>query len=62
MDLLEYGSVIKEVVDSFKKMCDFIEQSDNLGCKKCPVFNECFYKDKHDRLVELMDLLEIKRR
>jgi hypothetical protein len=59
MDLLNYENTIKKVIDSFRKMCDYIEQSKE-GCKNCPVFKDCFYNGKHNGLKELMDDLNIK--
>jgi len=54
-------STVKELIDSFIKICDYIETTDGIGCIKCPIFNECFHKDKHKGLSELMDSLAIKR-
>lgn len=54
--------IVKEVVDSFLKICDFIEKSEGIGCIKCPVQNDCFYKDKHSGLPSLMFELGIERR
>jgi len=31
--------VVKNFIDSFLKMCDFIEQTDVIGCGKCPVYH-----------------------
>jgi len=57
MDLSKREKVIREIVDSFKKMCDYIEQTDGIGCGKCPVYKECF-KEKHDGIKELIDDLD----
>jgi len=57
----KYEKVIREVVDSFLKMCDYIERTDGIGCDKCPVQFECFHGDKHDKLNELMKELGIER-
>jgi len=58
----KHEKTIMEVVDSFRKMCDFIERSDDIGCIKCPIQNDCFHKDKHKGLPELMRELGIERR
>lgn len=58
--LNNHKNAIIELVDSFRKMCDFIEYSENIGCEKCPVFSQCFYTNKHGGLRELMDDLKIK--
>ena len=58
----KHEKVIREVVDSFLKMCDFIEESLEIGCVKCPVQSACFYKGKHKGLPELMRELGIERR
>jgi len=60
MPLNEHENTVKELIDSFRKMCDFIEQTDEIGCGKCPVFNACFYKDKHKGLKALMNELNIE--
>jgi len=54
-------NAVKEVVDLFLKMCDFIEKSNDIGCIKCPVQKECF-KDKHSGLPSLMLELGIERK
>jgi hypothetical protein len=59
-DLNEHKDTIVEIVDSFKKMCDFIEQSLDLGCSKCPVFNECLNEEKHQYLWALMEAMNMK--
>lgn len=56
----EYINTIKNIVDSFMKMCDFIEHEDNIGCGSCPVFKECFREGKHDKLYQLRLFLGIK--
>ena len=58
----KHEKAIKEVVDSFLKMCDYIEESNKIGCIRCPIQNDCFYKDKHKGLLELMNKLGIERR
>jgi len=60
-DLNHHQEAIKEIVDSFRKMCDYIGQNDNLGCGKCPIYNECFKENKHENLHFLMQALDIKR-
>lgn len=60
-DLNEHKDTIIITIDSFRKMCDFIEQDENLGCSKCPIFNECFKENKHEHLHMLMEALEIER-
>lgn len=42
-------------------MCDYIETTDKIGCRNCPVFNDCFYNDKHKGISELMKDLGIDR-
>jgi len=54
-------NVVKQIVDSFLKMCDYIEESDANRCIKCPVQKDCF-KGKHKGLPELMRELGIERR
>jgi len=56
----KHEKAIREVVDSFRKMCDFIEEKDDIGCIKCPVQKLCF-KGKHKGLPELMKELGIER-
>jgi len=58
----KHEKAIREVVDSFRKMCDFIEESNEIGCTKCPLRNDCFYRAKHMGLSELMKELGIERR
>lgn len=53
--------VIKNVIHSFLKMCDFIEETDDIGCSKCPVYKECCYGKKHDGLSNLMVELKIEK-
>jgi hypothetical protein len=60
-ELEQYKNAIIEVIDSFRKMCDFIEKNDNIGCARCPVFEACFYKGKHEELHKLIKELNIKR-
>jgi hypothetical protein len=60
-DINNYFDTIKSVVDSFVRMCDFIEQNDNIGCKNCPVFNDCFMNKKHNELYKLMNVLNINK-
>jgi len=57
----KHEKAIREVVNSFLKMCDYIEESDVNGCIKCPVQKDCF-KGKHKGLPELMRELGIERR
>jgi len=52
--------VIKNFIDSFLKMCDFIEQTDGIGCGKCPIYYDCF-GGKHTGLNKLMRELGIER-
>ena len=54
--------VVKNFIDSFLKMCDFIEESNEIGCTKCPLRNDCFYGAKHMGLSELMKELGIERK
>lgn len=56
-DLLvsKHEAVIIEVVDSFKKLCDFVEQKEGLGCGKCPIYNCCFHDEKHKGIKALME-------
>ena len=35
-DLNQHKSVIINIVESFKKICEFIERNDKLGCTACP--------------------------
>lgn len=53
---------IKELLDSFLNMCDFIEKTDEIGCGKCPVYDRCFHHDKHKGLVKLMEDLGVEVR
>lgn len=53
---------IKELLDSFLKMCDFIENTEGIGCGKCPVYDACFHKNKHIGLTNLMEDLGVKVR
>jgi len=52
---------IKNFIDSFLKMCDYIEQTDGISCSKCPVYNDCFHTGKHTGLHKLMRELGIER-
>lgn len=61
MDISKHESAIRELIDSFRKMCDYIEQTDNIGCRNCPVFNDCFFNNKHKGLSDLMKDLGIER-
>lgn len=56
----KHEKAIKEVVDSFLKMCDFIEESNEIGCIKCPVQKDCFHNNKHKGLSDLMKDLGIE--
>lgn len=60
-ELSNHELTIRAVIDSFQKMCDFIETSEQNECGKCPVQRSCFYKDKHKGLAELMKDLGIKQ-
>ena len=60
-DLNEYKDTIKSVVDSFLRMCDYIEENENLGCGNCPVYYRCFVHNKHEGLSALMNVLEINK-
>ncbi len=55
----EYINVIKNIVDSFLKLCDFIEKSPDLGCYHCPIHKE-WLNGKHYNLVYLMEKLGIE--
>jgi len=57
MDLNKHENTIKEIADSFIKMCDYIEQDSEIGCAKCPIMKSCYYADKHKGLFELMQEL-----
>lgn len=57
----KHEKTIINLIDSFKKICDFIEETEDIGCARCPVFKECFKQDKHIGLSELMEDLKIKR-
>jgi hypothetical protein len=61
VDLSKHENAVRELIDSFRKMCDYIETTDEIGCKNCPIFNGCFYKDKHGGLSGLMEDLGIQR-
>lgn len=35
--------------DTFLKLCDFVEETEGMGCEKCPCKEECILKgDKTD--------------
>jgi hypothetical protein len=61
MDLSKHEDTIRQLIDSFRKMCDYIETTDEIGCSNCPVFHECFHNDKHKGLLPLMNDLGIER-
>lgn len=61
MNLSKYKNTIKEIIDSFLQMCDYIEETDNIGCGNCPIFNECCHRDKHKGLLDLMNELGISK-
>jgi len=54
MDISKHKNTIRELIDSFRKMCDYIETTDEIVCRNCPIFNDCFYNDKHKGISELM--------
>lgn len=60
LDLNKHENTIKEIVDSFIKMCDYIEQGAEIGCAKCPIMKSCYYTDKHKGLFNLIQELEKK--
>ncbi|WPC39903.1 hypothetical protein [Clostridium sp. JS66] len=44
--------------NTFVKMCDFIETSDNIGCEKCPCKNECILKGDNTEFLNFKPMVE----
>lgn len=36
--------ILELLLNTFKRMCDFIETTDGIGCIKCPCREECILK------------------
>jgi hypothetical protein len=60
-DLSKHEDAIRQIIDSFEKMCDYIETTDKIGCKNCPVFEACFYDKKHEGLLALKNDLDMTK-
>ena len=51
--------MMKNVIKGFLELCDFVEESNENGCGKCPLFHACYRENQFDGLRTLMEELKM---